>query len=86
MFIAYLLLINTAAFIMFGADKHRARRGRRRVPEKQLFLAALAGGTAGALAGVYIFRHKTLHRRFTLGLPLILLAQLSTAVFLRLKS
>jgi len=44
---------------------------------------ALVGGTAGALLGVHLFRHKTLHRRFTIGLPLILLAQVGIYVYLQ---
>lgn len=71
----YLALINAVSFCAFGLDKQLARRGRRRISEKQLFLLALAGGAAGALLGMHLFRHKTLHRRFTVGLPLILLAQ-----------
>lgn len=50
-----------------------------RVPEKTLFLLALAGGSAGALAGMYVFRHKTKHLKFVIGLPLILILQVLTA-------
>ena len=57
----YLAAINAAAFVMMGADKRRARRGRWRISEKALFAAALAGGSAGAVLGMQIFRHKTRH-------------------------
>lgn len=71
----YLSLITLATFIVFGADKLRAKRGKRRVPEKTLIALCAVGGSIGGLAGMYVFRHKTLHRKFTVGVPLILLAQ-----------
>lgn len=77
----WLVLINLAAFLAFGLDKWKAKRkesrpSTRRVPEKTLFLLAALGGSAGALAGMRIWRHKTLHRSFRLGIPLILLLQI----------
>ena len=57
----YLVIINLIAFLTFGADKRRARRDRRRVRESTLFLLAVLGGSAGALLGMYVFRHKTRH-------------------------
>ncbi len=74
----YLTLINVFAFLFYGLDKWKARHpGRRRIPERNLFLAALAGGSLGALLGMYVFRHKTLHRSFRVGIPAILLVQLA---------
>ena len=72
----YLVCINLAAFSLMGVDKRHARRRQWRVPEKLLFLAALLGGSAGAWAGMYVFRHKTRHWYFVVGMPVILLAQL----------
>ena len=72
----YLVCINLAAFALMGVDKRRARRRQWRVPEKLLFLAALLGGSAGAWAGMYVFRHKTRHWYFVVGMPVILLVQL----------
>ena len=72
----YLAAMNAAAFVMMGADKHRARKGRWRISEKALFAAALAGGSAGAILGMQIFRHKTRHRYFVWGMPAILALQL----------
>ena len=79
---AYLALVNLVAFVVYGADKRRARRDRRRVSEKTLFLLALAGGSAGAWAGMYTFRHKTRHWYFVWGIPAILLAQIALGVWL----
>ena len=72
----YLAVMNVAAFVMMGADKRRARKGCWRIPEKALFAAALAGGSAGAILGMQIFRHKTRHWYFVWGMPAILALQL----------
>lgn len=72
----YLAAINVITFIMFGADKARAVKGRWRISEAALILAALLGGSIGALAGMRIFHHKTRHRKFTVGIPVILVLQI----------
>ena len=71
----YLLVINIIAFTMYGIDKWKAQRNQWRISEKMLLFLAVIGGSAGALAGMYIFHHKTLHKKFTIGVPLILLIQ-----------
>lgn len=78
-FPCWLLLINAAAFLLFGADKRRVRQHRRRIPERTFFLSALLGGSPGAILGMHTFRHKTLHKHFCYGLPAILLVQLALA-------
>jgi len=75
----YLLLINALAFVLMLADKQKARRKRWRIPERTLMLTALLGGSVGALLGMYLFRHKTRHLKFTLGVPAILIGQLFLA-------
>ena len=82
-FMGYLIVLNLAAFLAMGIDKARARSGRRRIPEKSLFFLALLGGSPGGILGIYTFRHKTLHRQFTLGFPLIFALQLTLFIFLR---
>ncbi len=76
----YLLAINLITFCTFGLDKWKAKRKAvrasvRRVPEKTLFLLAALGGSVGALLGMRVFHHKTLHRSFRFGIPAILLVQ-----------
>ena len=78
----YLILINAAALLLMRADKRRAQKKQWRIPEATLMLSAVLGGSVGALAGMYLFHHKTRHRKFTLGIPLILLIQLLAAGFL----
>ena len=74
--VIYLAAVNIITFIMFGADKARAVKGRWRISEAALILAALLGGSIGALAGMRIFHHKTRHRKFTVGIPVILVLQI----------
>lgn len=74
--VIYLAAINVITFIMFGTDKARAAKGRWRISEAAFILAALLGGSIGALAGMRIFHHKTRHRKFTVGIPVILVFQI----------
>lgn len=74
--VIYLAAINVITFIMFGADKARAVKGKWRISETALILATLLGGSIGALAGMRIFHHKTRHRKFTIGIPVILVLQI----------
>ena len=71
----YLLIINAAGFLLMLVDKWKAKKNRWRVRESTLLLIAALGGSVGSLAGMYLFRHKTRHLKFTLGIPLILAAQ-----------
>ncbi len=77
----YLLLINALTFMIYGLDKRRAVKTRRRISERSLIALAVIGGSPGALAAMSIFRHKTRHKKFTLGVPIILLLQLAAAVY-----
>ena len=75
---AYLLIINLVTFAVYGIDKRRARQGRWRIQESTLLLLAVAGGTPGALAGMFGFHHKTKHLKFMAGVPLILFRSCSS--------
>lgn len=74
-FLTYLEIINLIAFAAMGVDKYRAKTGRWRIPEKTLLGLAVIGGSVGAIAGMYLFRHKTRHNQFKIGLPVILVCQ-----------
>ena len=81
--IAALIGLNGWTFLLMGWDKRRAKqRGKRRVPEKRLFLLGAIGGAFGVLAGMKMWRHKTQHRSFTVGIPY--LAALNLIVYLTL--
>lgn len=78
----YLAVINVVAFILYGVDKRRAERNEWRISEATLMTVAVIGGSLGAWLGMYVFHHKTRHKKFYIGIPLILLAQIVLAVFL----
>ncbi len=73
--ILYLLIINIWGFAAMGLDKRKAQKQAWRTPEKHLFTLAAVGGSVGIWLGMQIFRHKTQHKSFTWGIPLILAAQ-----------
>ena len=79
--VLYLLLINLVTFLIFGLDKWKAKRKEkkeavRRIPEKTLFTLSALGGSVGALLGMKVFHHKTLHKTFRFGIPAILALQI----------
>lgn len=72
--IAYLILVNAAGFLLMLADKHKARKNKWRIPESTLMGIAAIGGSLGSLLGMYTFRHKARHKKFTIGIPALLAA------------
>lgn len=82
MLIGYLILINAAAFLLMLIDKYKAKKNKWRIPEATLMGAAAIGGSLGAIAGMYTFRHKTKHLKFTMGLPAILAMQIVLGILL----
>jgi len=78
--LVYLLLINAAGFLLMLADKHKARKKLWRIPEATLLLIAVFGGSIGSLLGIYTFRHKTRHLKFTVGIPVILAVQIVACI------
>ena len=81
----YLFIVNAIAFILMLADKRMAQKNLWRIPESTLLLSAAIGGSIGSLAGMYTFRHKTRHLKFTLGVPAILIAQIASVIYLFLR-
>lgn len=77
----YLIAINVITFVVYGIDKLKARQHWWRVPEATLLLLAVIGGSLGAWAGMYVFRHKTQHKKFKYGVPAIILLQLLVAYY-----
>ncbi|MEG1492482.1 MAG: DUF1294 domain-containing protein, partial [Oscillospiraceae bacterium] len=71
----YIGIMTIVSFTVMGVDKHFARKNKQRISEASLFLLAIIGGSIGSIAGMYTFRHKTLHKSFKFGLPLILILQ-----------
>ena len=73
----YLIVINIVTFLVYGIDKWKARQGSWRISEATLLILAVIGGSFGALFGMKVWRHKTMHKKFKYGLPLILLAPIA---------
>ena len=82
LFAIYLVVMNVLGVAVMWSDKRRARLHRWRIPEKVLFGVSLLGGSAGTWAGMYLFRHKTKHWYFVIGMPLILVCQAALAIYL----
>lgn len=80
--LVYLIIINAAAFLLMLIDKQKAKRGAWRIPEATLMGVAALGGSIGSIAGMYVFRHKTRHVKFFLGLPAILIIQIALVIWI----
>ena len=83
--LVYLLLINAVGFLLMLVDKYKAKRNLWRIPEATLMGVAVIGGSIGAIAGMNLFRHKTKHAKFYIGLPVILALQIILVSLLVLK-
>lgn len=80
--IAYLLLINVITFFVYGLDKLKAKKQAWRIPEAVLLMLAVIGGSIGALIGMKVWHHKTLHNKFRFGVPIILILQIIIVLYL----
>ena len=83
--IGYLVVMNIVGIAVMGIDKSKAKRGAWRIKEVTLFGVSIIGGSIGTLLGMYMFRHKTKHIYFVIGMPLILILHIALAVFLFTK-
>lgn len=78
--IGYCLIVNLSAFALFGIDKRKAKHRQWRISENTLLLFAAVGGSIGTLCAMSFFHHKTKHRKFTIGVPMILILQIAAVV------
>lgn len=78
----YLLVVNTLTFLLYGIDKHKAKKARWRISEATLLMMAVIGGSIGAWAGMRLWHHKTMHKKFKYGIPLIILLQIALVFYL----
>ncbi|OOM07388.1 DUF1294 domain-containing protein [Clostridium saccharobutylicum] len=84
-FLLYLAIVNLIGFLVMFIDKQRAIHKEWRIPEHTLINISIIGGSIGMLVGMSTFRHKTQHKKFTLGVPAILIAQFAIILFLLKK-
>ena len=80
--LGYLLAINIATFFLYGIDKYKAKKGRWRISEATLLMMAVIGGSIGAWVGMRLWHHKTMHKKFKYGIPIIIILQVVLAVYL----
>lgn len=78
--VIYLILINLITFLAMYIDKRKAKKGKRRIPEKTLFILVGLGGGIGGILGMYLFRHKTKKTRFIIGFPAILIFEILVVI------
>lgn len=78
----YIAIINVIAFVLFGVDKWKAKHGSWRITEATLLDAAILGGSIGAYLGMKVFHHKTQHKKFVYGIPLIIFFHLLLVFFI----
>lgn len=80
--VIYLIVMNILGILLMGIDKAKAKFHAWRIPEKTLFLCSILGGSLGTWAGMYIFRHKTKHWYFVIGMPLIFILHIIAVLYL----
>ena len=80
--ICYLLAINIATFLLYGIDKYKAKKNQWRISEATLLTMAAIGGSIGAWAGMRLWHHKTMHKKFKHGIPVIMIMQVCLVVYL----
>ena len=78
--VIYMVIMSIIGFASMGIDKKRAINKKWRTPEKTLFIIAFLGGAAGSVLG--IFKHKTKHMKFVILMPLFLVLQIATLLFI----
>ena len=78
----YLAVVNSINFIVYGIAMLKAKKRIWRIPESTLLLLAIIGGSVGAWCGVKVWHHKTLHKKFIYGIPLIVIIQISIIIYL----
>ena len=78
---AFLLSVNVIAFFMYGIDKWKAKKDKWRTSEATLLWIAVIGGSIGAWLGMKVWHHKTMHKKFRYGLPLIIIVQIALIIF-----
>jgi uncharacterized membrane protein YsdA (DUF1294 family) len=78
----YIAILNVITFFLYGIDKWKAKKDRWRIPESTLLLLAVLGGSIGAWLGMKIWHHKTMHKKFKYGIPLIMILQIGILLYL----
>lgn len=83
--VIYVAIINVLSFLLFGIDKYKAKKNKWRVSERTLLVSAAAGGSLGAFAGMRMFHHKTQKKKFSIGIPVIIILQIIVLIYVGIK-
>lgn len=83
--LVYLVIINALTLLFMLVDKVKAKRNLWRIPERTLLSLCALGGSLGGLLGMKLFRHKTLHLRFSIGIPVMLAVHVVILIFLVIR-
>ena len=78
----FIAILNVITFLIYAIDKWQAKKNRWRIPESILLLLAVLGGSIGAWMGMKIWHHKTMHKKFKYGIPLIMILQIGMLLYL----
>ena len=78
----YLFAINIVSFFLYGIDKYKAKKNKWRISEATLLMIAVIGGSIGAWVGMRLWHHKTMHKKFKYGIPLIIIMQIALVAYL----
>jgi uncharacterized membrane protein YsdA (DUF1294 family)/cold shock CspA family protein len=81
--IAYLVGINITTFMLYGYDKFISSGEKLRVPELNLQVLSLLGGSPAALMAQKFFRHKTIKGSFQIIYWLIVILQIGLLFYLK---
>ena len=77
----FIIGINVITFMVYGIDKLKAKKEKWRIPEATLLLLAIVGGSIGAWCGMKVWHHKTMHKKFKYGVPMILMIQIGLCLY-----
>ena len=78
----YLFAINIVSFFLYGIDKYKAKKNKWSISEATLLIIAVIGGSIGAWVGMRLWHHKTMHKKFKYGIPVIMIMQVCLVVYL----
>lgn len=87
LFIAiYIIAVNLVTFVTYGIDKYKSIKRKWRISEATLLTMAVIGGSIGAWTGMKVWRHKTMHKKFTIGIPIVFVIHLFIVIYLHTLS
>ncbi|MBP2077374.1 DUF1294 domain-containing protein [Oceanobacillus polygoni] len=81
-FLMYLIGVNIMSFLLMYIDKRKAMKKQYRIPERTFWALAILGSALGAYIGMKLFRHKTKHRSFMIGMPILIIVNIISCIYI----